>query len=250
MTYLFGLLFVLLSVVVAIGGLMLVRRLVPSAFYKSLHSDASTTVYQPIALVYGVTVAFAILLVWGELNEAEATTQQEASNVEALYRLAQQLPESDRDRIQEFSRLYVQIVIEEEWPMMADGQGSSHAQNTIEELLGSIQEYEPQTTAESALYSQMLTQGDDLYDNRELRLLETKEGVPTFVWVALVITGTLAITFIYLFDLESPRVYAFRVAAVTVAVALSLYTVSVVEYPFAGDVQVGPEAFEMVQGRL
>ena len=70
------------------------------------------------------------------------------------------------------------------------------------------------------------------------------------MWVALVITGTLAVTFIYLFDLESPRVHAFRVAAVTVAVALSLYTVSVVEYPFAGDVQVGPEAFEMVQGRL
>jgi ABC-type multidrug transport system fused ATPase/permease subunit len=250
MTYLLGLLFVMLSVVVAVGGLLLVRRLVPSAFFESLHSDASYTVYNAIALVFGVAVGFAILLVWGELNEAEATTQQEASNVEALYRLAEQLPEPDRGQIQEFSRLYVQIVIEEEWPMMADGQASSRAQSAVEELRGSIQEYEPQTTAESALYSQMLTKSDDLYENRELRLLETKEGVPPFVWVVLVITGILTVVFTYLFDLESPRVHALRVAALTVAVALSLYTVRVVEYPFSGDVQVGPEAFEMVLGRL
>jgi uncharacterized protein YoaH (UPF0181 family) len=250
MTYLLGLLVVLLSVVAAVGGLLFVRRLVPSEFVESLHSDASSNVFNAIALVFGVAVGFAILLVWGELNEAEATTQQEASNVEALYRLAEQLPEQDRDRIQEISRSYVQIVIDEEWPMMADGQSSSRAQNTVAELRRSIQEFEPQTTAEAAIYSQMLTKSDDLYENRELRLLETKEGVPVFVWVVLVITGILMVAFSYLFDLESPRVHALRIAVLAVAVALSLYTVKVVEYPFSGDVQVGPQAFEMVLGRL
>jgi hypothetical protein len=215
-----------------------------------LHSEASHTVFEAIALVFGVAVGFAILIVWGELNEAEATTSQEASNVVALYRLAEQLPEPDRDRIQELSRSYAQIVIEEEWPMMAVGQSSSGAQNTVKELRRSIQEYEPQTTAESAIYSQMLTKGDDLYENRELRLLEIEEGVPAFVWVVLVSTGILTVVFIYLFDLESPRVHALRVAALTVAVALSLYTVKVVEYPFYGDVQVGPETFEMTLDRL
>ena len=40
------------------------------------------------------------------------------------------------------------------------------------------------------------------------------------------------------------------VAALTVVVALSLYTVWVIEHPFVGDVQVSPEAFEMVLGRI
>ncbi len=98
-TLLFGLLVVLLSVPLAVVGLTLVRRLVPSTFFES-HGEATDTIYQAIALVYGVTVDFAILLVWQQLGEAEATTQREASNVEALYRLAEQLPESDINRVQ------------------------------------------------------------------------------------------------------------------------------------------------------
>ena len=249
MTLLIGLLVVSLSVLLALAGLMLVRRLVPSTFFES-RPEVSYTIYSTIAIVYGVTVGFAILLVWQELNEAERTTHQEATSVEALYRLADQLPESDRNRVQEFDRTYAQVVVEEEWPLMAKGQTSSRAQSAAEELRRSIQELEPQTTAESALYSQMLTKIDDLYENRENRLLETQEGVPPFVWVVLLITGILTVAFTYLFDLKSSRVHVMRVAALTVAVSLSLYTVSVVEYPFSGDVQVGPEAFEMVLARI
>ena len=246
MTLLIGLLVVLLSVVLALARLMLARRLVPSTFFES-RPEASYTIYSAIAIVYGVTVGFAILLVWQELNEAERTTHQEATSVEALYRLADQLPESDRNRVQEFDRTYAQVVVEEEWPLMAKGQTSSRAQSAAEELRRSIQELEPQ---KSALYSQMLTKIDDLYENRENRLLETQEGVPPFVWVVLLITGILTVAFTYLFDLKSSRVHVMRVAALTVAVSLSLYTVSVVEYPFSGDVQVGPEAFEMVLARI
>jgi uncharacterized protein YoaH (UPF0181 family) len=249
MTLLFGLLVILLSVVLAIAGLLLVRRLLPSTFFES-RSEASYTIHQAISLVYGVAVGFAILLVWEELNVAEATTYQEAANVEALYQLAEQLPESDRNHIQELSRTYAQVVVEEEWPLMADGQASSHAQSTVEELRRSIQEFEPQTMAESDRYTQMLTKVDELSENRETRLLQTKAGVPLFVWGVLLITGILTVTFTYLFDLKSSRVHVLRVAALTVAVALALYTVRVVEYPFAGDVQVSPEAFEKVLDRI
>jgi uncharacterized protein YoaH (UPF0181 family) len=249
MTLLFGILLILLSVLLAVAGLMLVRYLVPSTFFQS-NSEASYTIHQAISLVYGVAVGFAILLVWEELNEAETTTHDEATDVEALYSLAEQLPESDRNRIQEFSRSYAQVVVEEEWPLMAGGQSSSHAQNTVEELRRSIQEVEPQTMAESALYAEMLTDVNDLYKNREARLLETKAGVPPFVWVVLLITGILTVAFTYFFDLKSSRVHILRVATLTVAVAISLYTVRVVEYPFAGEVQVGPDAFEQVLDRL
>jgi hypothetical protein len=40
-----------------------------------------------------------------------------------------------------------------------------------------------------------------------------------------------------------------RVAILTVVVALSLYTIHTLEYPFAPGVQVGPEAFESVLDR-
>jgi uncharacterized membrane protein YeiB len=227
----------------------LVRRLVPLTLFES-HSQATDTIHQAIAMVYGVAVGFAILLVWQQLDTAEATTQREASNVEAIYRLAEQLPESDRSQVQELTQSYAQIVVEEEWPLLAHGQASSHAQNTLDELRGNIQEFEPQTMAELALYTQMLTKIDELDENRELRLLQSQEGVPPLVWVVLVITGIITVAFAYLFGAEAPRMHMLRVTALTVVVALSLYTVHFIEHPFVGDVQVGPQAFEMVLDRI
>jgi hypothetical protein len=248
-TLFFGLLAILISIVLAILGLALVRHLVPLTFFES-RSQATDTIHQAIAMVYGVAVGFAILLVWQQLDTAEATTQREASNLESLYRLAEQLPESDRNQVQELTRSYAQIVVEEEWPLLADGQASSHAQNTVDELRASIQKFEPQTLAELALYTQMLTNIDELYGNRELRLLESQEGVPPLVWMVLVFTGMITVAFTYLFGTEKPLIHMLRVIALTIVVALSLYTVHFIEHPFVGDVQVGPDAFKMVLDRI
>jgi Protein of unknown function (DUF4239) len=248
-TLLIGLLVVVLSVVLAIAGLVSIHHLV-SLTYLDSHSEATSTIHQAIALVFGVTVAFAILLVWEQLNTAQVTTQHEASDVEVIYRLAEQLPESDRNQVQDLSRSYAQLVVEEEWPLLAHGQGSPQAQDTLDELGRSIQEFDPQTMGEQTLYSQMLAQVVTLEENRGLRLLESNEGVPPLLWIVLVIAGILTVTFAYLFGMDQSRVHILRVAVLTVVVALSLYTVRVIEYPFVGDVQVRPEAFERVLDRM
>jgi hypothetical protein len=36
------------------------------------------------------------------------------------------------------------------------------------------------------------------------------------------------------------------VAALTVVITLIIYTIAVLDYPFNGDLRVGPEAFELV----
>ena len=249
-TLLFGLLVVVLSVVLAIVGLLSIHRLLVPLIHLDSYSEATSTTHQTIALVYGVTIAFTIFLVWEHLDTAQATTQHEASDLEAIYRLAEQLPESDRAQVQGLSWSYAQVVVEEEWPLLAHAQGSPHAQDTLDELRTSIQEFAPQTMGEQALYTQMLTQVVTLEDNRGLRLLESNEGVPPLLWIVLVITGILTVTFAYLYGMEHPRVQIVRVAVLTVVVALSLYTVRVIEYPYVGDVQVRPEAFEKVLDRM
>ena len=150
-----GVLIVLVSVLLAVAGLFLVRLLFPRILLAS-RIEATYTIHQAIAMVYGVAVGFAILLSWEQLNTAQVTTQREASNLEAIYRLAQQLPESDRDRVQQLAQSYARVVIDEEWPLLAHGQASPHAQSTADELQQSIQKFEPNTVAEEALYTQML----------------------------------------------------------------------------------------------
>jgi hypothetical protein len=103
--------------------------------------------------------------------------------------------------------------------------------------------------AEQELYARMLTKVDDLEENRGLRLLASQEGVPPLIWAAMVILGIITVALTYLFGVDAPRLHMARVALLTVVVALSLYTIHALEYPFARGVQVGPDAFERVLDR-
>jgi hypothetical protein len=245
---LLGVLVVLLSVLVALAGLILVRRLVPLAHLKS-HNEATSTIHHAIAIVFGVAAAFALFIVWGQLDTAQATTVREAGDVEALYRLATQLPESNRNQLQEQARSYAEVVVDEEWPLLARGQASQDAQNAADKLRESIDEFEPQAIDEQELYARMLTKVDELEENRGLRLIESQEGVPPLIWAAMVALGIITVAFTYLFGMDTPRLHMVRVALLTIVVALSLYTIHTLEYPFTPGVQVGPEAFERVLDR-
>ena len=238
----------MLSVVAALAGLILVRRLVPLEHLES-HNEATSTIHHAIAIVFGVAAAFAIFLVWEQLDMAQVTTAREAGDVEALYRLATQLPESNRNQLQQQARSYAEAVVDEEWPLLARGQASPDAQSAADKLRESIDEFQPQTMAEQELYARMLTRVGELEQNRGLRLLASQEGVPSLIWAAMVLFGIITVAFTYLFGMDNPRLHMVRVALLTVVVALSLYTIHTIEYPFAPGVQVGPEAFERVLDR-
>ena len=48
---------------------------------------------------------------------------------------------------------------------------------------------EPRTNAQDALYAASLQKLDELEENRALRLLAAREGIPPILWVVLVVGG-------------------------------------------------------------
>lgn len=70
------------------------------------------------------------------------------------------------------------------------------------------------------------------------------------MWVVLVVGEVITVSFTYLFGLETFWLHMLAVAALTVVVTLIIYTIAVLDYPFNGDLRVGPEAFELVLGRI
>ena len=250
-TLLVGVLFILVSVLVALAGLVLVQRLLlRRVTLHESHTEITGIIHQTISLVFGVAAGFAIIIAWEQLNTAGATTQHEASSVENIYRLAAELPESYRNQIQEQARLYAEAVEQEEWSLLAQGQVSANAQNTVDDLRGSIQAFTPTTLAEQNIDNRLLTNMEMLEDDRGLRLLQSQEGVPTLLWIFLVIGAILTVASTYLFGKENPRLHMLRVAMLAGMVAFSLYTVHTLEQPFARGVQVTPDAFTRVLERI
>lgn len=245
----YGSLTVALVVALATGGLLVVQRLVPQDF-REQHNDVAGFIYAVLGVVYAVLLAFVVIAVWDEVESARETAELEANELAEVFSLAERFPEPERGRIQDLSRSYARIVVEEEWPLMRDHRVSARASETLNELRKTVQDFEPRTGSEQVLYDQGLTRVHDLSETRRLRILEVDQGIPSILWAALLIGGFVTVVFAYLFGLKSPVVHALMVAALALAVSGMLVTVDALEYPFSGDVRVQPDAFELVLRRL
>jgi hypothetical protein len=234
------------SVALAVAGLVLTNRLTPSLELRESHNAATGTIYAAFYVVYGVSLGFSLLLVWQQFQFARQTVEQEALATERIYRLVERFPDPGRERVQNLDVSYVRTVTDEEWPLMGRGETSSKATRLADELGQAVRDLNPRSEAQNALYSEMLARLDDLRESRALRLLEVRQGLPSIMWFVLILGGMLNVAFTYLFGLRSLLLHALAVAGLAAMLALVLFTIGVLDYPFNSSVRVGPDAFELV----
>jgi uncharacterized membrane protein YraQ (UPF0718 family) len=244
-----GLSLICLAVLLAGGGLVLVQRLRP-ARRRLRHNDVAGFINAVLGVAYAVLLGLVVAAVWEERNAAAQAADQGAGEVAEVFWLAHSIPEPEGRHLQQLARSYAQVVVNEEWPLMEQGKTSPRAWAILDDMRGSIQGMKPTTEVQQVLYEQGLRQMHDLEDARAERLFEAEEGLPAILWVVLIVGGIDVVGFTYLFGSESTSVHVLMVASLTLIIALVFFTVAALDYPFKGDIRIGPEAFEQVLGRF
>ena len=244
-----GLLVVSVSVVIAIVGLTLVQRMVSSQL-RQQHNDVAGFIYAVLGVIYAVLMALVVIAVWEDYAAARDTVEREASELDDVFRLAHPLPDPEGRQLQELARSYAQVVVDEEWAMMAQGRTSPQAWELLDQMTLRFENVEVRTRAEQVLYGETLDRMNELADARNARLVEAGEGIPIVLWGVLIVGGVLVVGFTYLFGLENTLVHKLMVAVLALIISLVLFTIGVLEYPFSGDVRVSPEPFEVVLERF
>jgi hypothetical protein len=235
--------------VVSVGGLILVQRLVPITLRRQ-HNDVAGFIYAVLGVTYAVLLGLMVVAVWEQWEVAKHTADEEASSLAEIFWLADRLPESDGRRVQELARSYARVVVDEEWSLMAKKKSSPRAWDLLDDLRARLQDFQPTNPQEQILYDQSLERMRDLADARRDRLLEAEEGLPVILWVVLITGGIVVIGFMYLFGMDSTVVHLLMVASLALVIALVLFTVASLNYPFRGDIRISPEAMEHVLGRF
>jgi hypothetical protein len=243
-----GLLLVAVAILVAVGGLVLVQRLYSTERRKQ-HNDVAGFIYAVLGVSYAVLLGLVLIAVWQKWDAAEATTTDEANELAGIFYWAHALPQPEGRHIQELVRSYARVVVEEEWPLMAQGRSSPKAWDTLDELRATILGLKPTTGAQRTGYGQMrynemLQQLHDLGNARRERLLAAEQGLPAILWVVLILGGIITVFFTYLFGLENTLVHLLMVASLALIVSMSLFTVAALDYPFKGDIRIHPSAYE------
>jgi len=243
-----GLLIVAVANLIAVGGLVLVQRLVSTERRKQ-HNDVAGFIYAVLGVAYAVLLGLMLVAVWEKWDAAEATTADEANELAGIFWYAHALPQPEGRHIQELVRSYERVVVEEEWPLMAQGRSSPKAWDTLDELRATILGLKPTTDAQQMGYDQMrynemLEQLHELGNARRERLLAAEQGLPPILWVVLILGGVITVGFTYLFGLENTLGHLLMVAALALIISISLFTVAALDHPFQGDIRVQPAAYE------
>ena len=68
---------------------------------------------------------------------------------------------------------------------MAEGKSSAEAWEAYNSLWGTYHRFQPENESEKIWYVQSLTRLNELGDQRRLRLLGSREGMPGLMWVVL-----------------------------------------------------------------
>ncbi len=238
-------------------GLALVQRLVPATIRQE-HNDVAGFIYAALGVIYAVLLALVVIATWEEFGRARVTVEAEANALAEIFWLAHRLPEPEGRELQELCRSYAEEVVNVGFPLMEQGrtpsmersQETSRAWVLIDDIRATLQGYEPRTVAGQELYAEGLDQVQRLADARRTRLVQAEEGIPSVLWVVLIVGGMVTVGFSYLFGLANTWAHRLMVVSLAGVIALVLFTIGVLDHPFSGGVRIGTEAFELVLNRF
>ncbi len=237
------------SVALALLGVVHVRRRVPLATQMEQNEVAGFFI-AVLGVVYGVLLAFAVIVVWEDYEEARNVAEREANSIGDIYRLSDALRDPARSEIQEQSKAYVRAVIDLEWPLLERGHESPDGLRHLDRLAGAVTTYEPSGDRESAIYAKLLDELQDVGDERRMRILASREGIPPLIWAVLIGGGVVTVLFTYFFGLKSMRTQLMMTALYVAAIGFVLFLIAAVDHPFSGTVRVEPRAMDLVLERI
>ena len=236
---------ILLGVLVVVGlSVHLMHRCWP---YKKRreHNDVAGFIFAAVAVCYAVLLAFVVVVGWESLSSARETTYTEADQLANVYWISRNLPPPQGAAIEGLSLKYAHTVIGTEWPLMDKGESSQQVQLLLDQMRDDIFRFMPRSGQQQTLYEQAVVSVDGLSAARRDRLAEMNETIPQPMWAVLIVGGVITVSFCLLFGLQSKTTHIGMVTALAVLITISLLLIQNIQYPFAGNPRIGPEAFEV-----
>ena len=137
--------------------------------------------------------------------------------------------------------------LDEEWPVQQKGQIPKAGWKPLHQLQQAVVEFQPATAGQQVVEAEFMRTLNELYKAREARLTAAGGHIPIVIWWIIFLSGALTSGFTYLFGFENFRMHLAMTGAVAASLALVVVLIVALDWPFRGDLSVGPEAFVSVE---
>jgi hypothetical protein len=233
---------VVLYVGISITGLIIIRKFYPH--YKcKLHNDIAGFIFATIGVIYAVLLAFIVVITWQDYDKAQDVTVNEANCIAALYRDSTPFPAEFRAELKSELTNYVKAIIKEEWQTMARGQRSVKAQKMQEELWKLYGGFQPKDEAQKIFFAESVKKLNQAAEMRRQRIFYASSGINPLLYFVLFAGSFITIAFTMLFGTENVIPHLIMVSLLAAMIAITLFTVIAMDYPFTGDISITPDVF-------
>ena len=226
----------------ALLGFLLVLRLRFHAPDPSSDTMLSSFAVSAATLL-GVLLVFVIVALYQGYAEAKDSVRASATALAQLVRDGRAFPAPVEGAIQCRISAYRSAVIDDEWPLMAEGRSSPQALALLEHLYGAVVNYQPHTASEKTFYDDAVTHLNDLVSARRDRLDHVGGAVPSPVWILIVLAAFVSVLSMYVFARSADRLQVLLIGLYSVLIGTSLFVAILLDFPFAGSIAVTPTPY-------
>ena len=244
-TVLLGILIVASYVLLSIAGLIIIRKFHRPQKLK-LHNDVAGFIFSTLGVIYAVLIAFLIVINWQDFDEAQKNTAREANYLASVYRDSTPLPTALRSELKNSLADYVNSIIADEWPLMMKGERSPKTQAAQENIWRLFSGYQPGNETQKIFFAAAVKKLNDACEMRRIRISQATSTIHPLLYFVLIIGGLLTISFTLFFGSENFVPQIIMTSMLAAMIALTLFTIIVLDCPFTGEISVKPEVFRTI----
>jgi hypothetical protein len=236
-----GALFVAVAVGLALGGLYVVRHMLGFPRRAGDH-DVAGVLYATVGAIYGVLLAFIVIVVWDRYSAANQAVTAEAADLVVAFRDTQTFPEPQRQQAQDGLRAYANEVMDDEWTTHV-GDGPHRTPDPLNPVWAVYRSLQPTDSYQQSLMVGAQDRLHDLEQQRHLRHLSGEKTLPELFWPVLILGALATIGFSYFFRPADLRSQAIMTATLAGLIGAVLFVIFSLNSPFTGRVHVSQEPF-------
>ncbi|RST19600.1 DUF4239 domain-containing protein [Streptomyces sp. WAC05374] len=192
----------------------------------------------PLLTLTVLLLAFVMVTATGSYGKAEVAARGEARAVDQITEAAEYAPAAQKTRIQADTVCYARAVRTQEWPAMADGDGSPAPSVWSTDLRNSFRPLQGEPA-----FGMLVAADNKRSEERQERLTQATPSVPSAIFYFLL--ATLTITVVALgtcIPRRNNRGQVITLVVITALLATTLCIIRDVDRPFGGIVDVQPTA--------
>ena len=232
-----------ISLAVALGMFFFLRHFQLEGIF-STEFNFINVVARIVGTIFGLFLAFTIILGWGRFTEARRTVFTEVTCLSLMWEDAAVFPQDVRDRLHHLLTAYARSVIQDEWPAMGEDQASPLTNKRYQELWDHYSAYTPETESQKIFYRQSISKLNELGASRRLRLLFCQTTFIMPLVIFLFFGGAVMIGLSYCFPIKSLWFHVWLIAVVTLIIISSMFLAYEMQNPFSGYIVILPDAFQ------